>query len=97
MENIIEVNFKNILSEMDSKQFKLCFLKGRGLFIEDNQRNLYAMETYRVGSYLDNLISRGITVEFHQVENSENIGEWEKEVWNTQEVENFIERHVYVQ
>lgn len=69
MENIIEVNFKNILTEMESKRFNLCFLN-ENWFIEDNQKNLYQMETYRVGSYLDNLIEKGITVKFHKVEKS---------------------------
>lgn len=90
----IVINFKNILSELESKKTKLCFLKGRGLFIEDDQKNLYQMEVYRQGSYLDRLIKDGIVVKFHQVENftSENIGDWEKEIWGVSEVESFIKR-----
>lgn len=89
----ILVDFKKILSELESKKIKLCFLKDRGLFIEDDQKDLYQMEVYRQGSYLDRLIKDGIVVEFHQVENSSNsVGDWEKEIWGVSEVEGFIKR-----
>lgn len=87
----ITVDFKNLLSELELKNLKLCLLKRKWLCIEDNQKNLYQMETYRIGSYLDKLIKEGITVKFHQVENS-NIKDWEKEIWNVSEVESFINR-----
>jgi hypothetical protein len=90
----IVIDFKNILSELESKKSKLCFLKERGLFIEDDQKNLYQMEVYRQGSYLDSLIKDGIVVKFHKVENfiSKNIGDWEKEIWGVSEVKGFIKR-----
>lgn len=90
----IVMNFKNILSELESKKIKLCFLKDRGLFIEDDQKNLYQMEVYRQGSYLDRLINNGIVVKFNQVESfiSKNIADWEKEIWGVSEVEGFIKR-----
>lgn len=88
------INFKHILSELDSKKSKLCFLKDRGLFIEDDQKNLYQMEVNRQGSYLDRLIRDGIVVKFHQVDTftTKNIGDWEKEIWGVSEVEQFIKR-----
>ena len=91
MENI-SINFKNIISELKNKNLKLCFIRNRGLLIQDNQNNLYQMEIYEHGSYLDNLIKNGITVEFELVENSisKNIGDWEKEIWDISEVESFI-------
>jgi hypothetical protein len=94
MTKAIVLNFKNILSELKSQNLKLCFLKNRGLFIEDNQGNLYQMEAYRYGSYLDNLIKNGIVVKFYQVENylSNKIGDWEKEVWDISAVEGFMIR-----
>lgn len=94
MNNIITVNFKNVLSELELKNLKLCFLKNRGLFIEDNQENLYQMDQHRQGSYLDRLIKDGIAVDFQQVERSlsENIGDWEKEIWGISEVRGFMER-----
>ncbi|MGD6876821.1 hypothetical protein [Bacillus infantis] len=88
----IIVDFKNLVSELNTKQIKLCFLRNRGLFIEDGQNNLYQMETYRVGSYLDRLIQDGIKVEFHKVEKalSMNIGDWEKKIWDISEVKDFM-------
>lgn len=94
MTNKIDLNFKNILSELKSKNLKICFIKNRGLFIEDNQKNLYQMELYRHGSYLDNLIKNGIVVKFQQTGSSfsKNIEEWEKEIWGIPEVEAFMKR-----
>ncbi|EEM25061.1 hypothetical protein CQ064_07925 [Bacillus sp. MYb78] len=96
MNKTIKVNFKNVLSELKEKELKLCFLKGRGMFIEDKNKILYQMEIYRHGSYLDNLIKNGITVEFEKVGNSlsENIEDWEKEIWGIADVESFIKRHL---
>lgn len=94
MKNTIVLNFKNITQELKDKELKLCFLKDRGIFIEDIQGNLYQMVNYRVGSYLDKLIKDGVVVEFNLVDNakSKNIGDWEKEVWGVSEVNAFIKR-----
>lgn len=81
MENKIVVNFKNIISELESKNLKICFIRNMpSLFLIDNKNNLYQMELYRQGSYLDKLIKDGIAVEFNLVNTllSKNIGEWEK-------------------
>lgn len=90
----IKVNFKNILSEMRLKEVELCFLKNRGLFIEDSQENLYQMDIYNHGTYLDNLIKKGITLTFYKVESDKNnnMNDWEKEVWSIQEVTDFMKR-----
>lgn len=95
MNKTIKINFGNIVSELKEKELKLCFLKGRGMFIEDKNKILYKMENYRHGSYLDNLIKNGITVEFEKVDNSlsENIEDWEKEIWDIAGVKSFIKRH----
>lgn len=94
MNKTIKVDFKNIISELKEKELKLCFLKGRGMFIEDINKILYQMEIYRHGSYLDNLIKNGITVEFEKVDSSlsKNIEDWEKEIWGISEVVSFINR-----
>lgn len=89
MKNKIIINFKNIVSELQTKKLRLCFLINRGLFILDEYNNLYQMELYRVGSYLDNLIKKEITVEFNYVD-SKNINDNEKEIWSISDVENFI-------
>lgn len=89
MKNKIIINFKNIVSELQTKKLRLCFLINRGLFILGEYNNLYQMELYRVGSYLDNLIKKEITVEFNYVD-SKNINDNEKEIWSISDVENFI-------
>lgn len=91
MENKFIINFKNIVSELEAKKLKLCFLINRGLFIIDEYNNLYQMELYRVGSYLDNLIKHGITVEFSYVD-SKNINDCKKEIWSISDVKRFIAR-----
>lgn len=89
MNKSIIINFKNIVSELKTKKLRLCFLKDKGLFIIDEYNNLYQMELYRAGSYLDNLIKKEITVEFNYVD-SKNINDNEKEIWSISDVENFI-------
>lgn len=93
MENKIVVNFNNIISELEIKGLKICFLKNRGIFIIDSQNNMYQKEI-NTPSYLDELIKKGITVEFNYIDASisKNIGEWEKEIWEVSEVKNFIKR-----
>ena len=91
MKNEIVIEFKNIISELESKKLKLCFLKDRGIFVEDNQKNLYMMETYWHGSYLDRLIKDGTIVNFNLVD-ATNINDWEKEIWGVPEVKAFIKR-----
>lgn len=95
----IVIDFKNVLSELELKKVKLCFLKDRGLLIEDDQRNLYQMEVYRQGSYLDGLIRDGAVVKFNLVDASisKNIGDWEKEIWGVSEVEAFLIIHSLLQ
>jgi hypothetical protein len=91
MKTKIIINFKNVVSELESKDLKLCFLRNRGLFIEDSNNNLYQMELNRSGSYLDKLIKEGTVVEFNLVDASY-ISEWEKELWDVSEVKNFMDR-----
>lgn len=99
MENKLIINFGNIIEEMKNKKIKLCFLKNRCcLFIEDNKKNLYQMELYIVGSYLDKLIGNKITVKFNYIGDlQKNIAEWEKEIWDIPDVENFINNVVNVE
>lgn len=94
MENKIIINFNNIVSELETKGLKLCKVKDRSWFVVDSQNNMYHIELYRSGSYLDQLIKDGITVEFNYVDASlsKNIGEWEKEIWGVSEVKDFIKR-----
>jgi hypothetical protein len=94
MKNKIVLDFKNIISELENKNLKICFLKNRGIFIEDIQKNLYNIETYLNGQYLDRLIKDGVTVKFNLIDISlsKNIMDWEKEIWGVSEVKAFIKR-----
>jgi hypothetical protein len=99
-ENKITVNFNNIVSELETKGLKLCFIKdNNSIFIIDTNNNMYQIETYRVGSYLDKLIKEGINVNFNYIDKSlsKNIAEWKKEIWDVSEVENFIKRQKLAQ
>ncbi len=91
MKNQITVNFKNIIQELEEKQLKLCLIKNKSWFVVDNQNNYYHIEIYWHGSYLDKLIKEGITVNFNLVD-ATFINEWEKEVWDIAEVQDFIKR-----
>ena len=92
MENQIVLEFKNIIQELTDKNIRLCFMKSRGIFLIDNKGNLYMMENYWYGSYLDRLIKDGVIVKFDLV-NAPNIDDWGKEIWGVSEVRAFIERH----
>jgi hypothetical protein len=91
MENEIILNFRNVLQELENKNIKLCFIKNKGIFVEDNQKNLYKMETYWHGSYLDRLIKDGTIVNFNLVDTA-NIEDWEKEIWGVSEVKAFMKK-----
>lgn len=94
MKDII-IDFGNIVSELKSKELVLCYRKTSvGLFILDTQNNLYMVEDYYLGSYLDKLIRNKTIVEFKHIDTSlrGNIGDWELEIWDGNWVEEFIKR-----
>ena len=88
----ITINFGNIVSELEKGNLSIVFLKNRGIFLEDDKSNLYVIENIHHGSYLDNLIKKSEKVNFSLVPKtiSKNIGEWEKEIWNSLKVKEFI-------
>lgn len=94
---LIKINFRDILSELESKNLMLCFVSSDihnwGLSVVDKQNNLYRIESSYDHSKLDNLIKDGSCVEFEQVDvsTSKNIEEWEKEIWDVLKVKRFIE------
>lgn len=69
-ENIksITLNFRDILSEMKNKDIKIILGIGNTMCIEDNQKNLYQIEPYYYGSYLDKMIENGCNVTFNPIE-----------------------------
>lgn len=94
MENTVVIDFKNIVSELESKKLKLCYFRN-GHFVEDTQGNLYAIEILYHGSYLDKLIKDGNVVEFTLIDDSVvgTVKDYEKKVWEVSEVNEFIKRH----
>lgn len=93
MGNTIVIDFKNIVSELESKKLNLCYFRN-GHFAEDTQGNLYAIETYYHGSYLDKLIKDGNVIEFNRIDASvyQTVKDYEKKVWSASNVEAFIVR-----
>ncbi len=91
----IVIDFGNIIEEMKNKQIKLCHIYERtGWFIIDNQDQMYQIETYYNGGYLDKFIIEKLHIEFNLIPAyvMENIEEWRKEIWDVEEVEKFIKR-----
>lgn len=88
----ITINFGNIVSELEKENLNIVFLRNRGIFLEDNKKNLYVIENMKHGSYLDNLIKNSEKVNFSLVPKdiSKNIEEWEKEIWHVLKVKEFI-------
>lgn len=95
MEKNITVNFKEIVTLLRKNKLKICFLRSKWIFIEDEQKNLYQMENLHVGSCLNKLIKNAVVETFNLVSPliSQGIGEWEKEIWDCMEVDKFIQRH----
>lgn len=91
----ILIDFGNIIQEMKSNQVKLCLLYNRtSWFIIDKRDRLYQIETYYDGGFLDKFIIEKLHIEFNLVPTSisNSIEEWEKEIWDIDEVKKFIER-----
>lgn len=97
-ETDIVIDFKNIISELKNKDVHLCSVNSKihnwGLCIEDNEKNLYQMERYYFHSYPSRLIENGDVVKFERVDASisKDVGEWERNVWEISDVENFLKR-----
>lgn len=97
-ETDIVIDFKNIISELEAKDVHLCSVYSDvhnwGLCLEDNERNLYIMERYYSHSYPNHLIDNGSVVKFERVDVSisNNVGDWERNVWKQSDLLNFIKR-----
>jgi len=90
MEQII-INFGDLIHNLENNNVKLCFLKNRGIFLENTKKELYQMEAYYIGSYLDKLIKNKTVINFKKV-NTDFIEEWEKEVWEIKELKEFMKK-----
>lgn len=94
MKSII-INFGNLLEEMKNKQIKLCLLDEYiGWFLIDSQNKLYQIEDYYRGGFLDSFIIKKALIEFEPVPEaiSNNIKDWEKDIWDFDDVKDFIIR-----
>lgn len=78
---------------MRAKDFSICFIEhSRNIFVECNAF-IYAMEARNdLSHYLDFLIINGKVAKFFLIGKSSDIPDYRKEVWNSEEVLNFIER-----
>lgn len=93
-QELVSIDFGDILSELETKNLKLCFVEGVhnwGLSLEDNQKNLYLIETYYSHSWLDRLIINGAVVKFECFRPIPPVEEWEKQVWDVSRVKRYIE------
>lgn len=91
----ITLNFRDILSEMKNKGIKFIFGIGNTMCIEDSNSNLYQIETYYHGSYLDKMIKNGWSVTFNlidpkQTEYLNNLYENAKEVFDYNNMKDFL-------
>lgn len=97
----ISINFKNILSEIKDKDIKIIIGVGNTICIEDNKSNLYEIETYYHGSYLEKFIKNESIVTFNQLEKkqSEHLKDLYKneiEVFDYDKMKDFYENVVLV-
>ena len=90
----ITINFGDLIHNLENNNLKLCFLKGRGIFLENIKKELYQMEIYYIGSYLDKLIKNKTVINFKKV-NTDFIEEWEKEIWELKKLKEFMKNKIY--
>ena len=86
------INFGNLLNELKRKQVKIVFVENKGLFLEHEETNLYMMELFYQGSYLDKLIKKGAKVNFFMLDKnvSKNIDKCKKKIWTLKDINDFI-------
>lgn len=91
----ITLNFENILSEMKNKDIKFILGIGNTMCIEDSQKNLYQIETYYHGSYLEKMIKNGYTVTFNPIETKQtehlnDLYKNEKKIFDYNDMQDFL-------
>lgn len=70
--NKITVNFGDLTNELKNKGLRIFIRKTNdtNMFIQDKQDNIYQIENYFGGSYLDRMINNKIHAEFIKVDKS---------------------------
>ena len=96
MNDKIVLDFGNIVSEMETKNLKLLKIKdNNSLFVVDCKGNLYGIEPYYAGGYLDRFIGEKFIISFELMEQpARNFEDWRKEFMDASWVKSFIERVV---
>lgn len=81
--NKIVVNFGDLTNELKSKGLRIFIRKTNNpsMFIQDSKDNVYQIETYWVGSYLDKMVKNKISAEFIQIDKNI-IKDYEKDFLN---------------
>lgn len=81
--NKITINFGDLVNELKNKGLRIFIRKtyNTSMFIQDNQDNVYQIEDYFMGSYLDKMIKNKVCVEFIQVDKNI-IKDYEKDFLN---------------
>lgn len=94
---ILEINFGNLIEDLRKNDLKLILLKDKvGMFIQDINNNIYEIETYWLGSYLDKLIKNKATVVFNLIDRNM-ISNFDKEIFTWKNIQDFIEKHSGIQ
>jgi len=96
MNDNIVLDFGNIVSELETKNLKLLKIKdNNSLFAVDSEGNLYGIERYYAGGYLDRFIGEKFVISFEHMEQpTRNFEDWRKEFMDASWVKSFIERVV---
>ncbi len=96
MNDNIVLDFGNIVSELETKNLQLLKIKdNNGLFVVDGEGNLYGIETYYAGGYLDRFIGEKFIISFEPRERpTRDFEDWRKEFLDASWIKSFIERIV---
>lgn len=99
MNDKIVLDFGSIVSQMESEGLRLLTVKDNNtLFVVDDKDNLYAIEPYYAGGYLDRFIGERNVVSFELVEQPViNFEDWRKKFLDAAWVKDFIERTVKIE
>ena len=80
MNDKIVLDFGNIVSELETKNLKLLKIRfNNNLFVVDGEGNLYGIETYYAGGYLDRFIGEKFVISFERMEQpTRDFEDWRK-------------------
>lgn len=96
MNDKIVLDFGSIVSQMESEGLRLLTVKdNNSLFVVDGKDNLYVIEPYYAGGYLDKFIGERNVISFELIEQPAiNFEDWRKKFLDAAWVKDFIERIV---